>query len=804
MKASTRHSPFYHSIRFKMIIAFAMLHTLLLVIFSFDQVHKQKDFLVEQSSALTIGVAEALASSSIPWVLSNDLAGLEEIVSAQTELPDVQFAMITDTQGKVLAYQHKLYQTSEIGNFIQLPNFEANSPYIVHFDDDNVIDISVPILIESSMIGWARIQMSRAPIPLLIDHIIIESILFTIAASLLGGLVAWLLGKHLTAPIYRLLSATRSVRQGVRKIDIENTSVNEFDSLNENFRVMVNELREKERALSQEKEFAETTLKAIGDGVVVTDARGIISYINPAGERILGRQQQNILNRPVDDALPVSDTKNHPITHPVEQVLHNNTLQLSNNAVVMAKISSTNIMLETICSQLRDHHKIVGAVMVFRDVSEAFRLQQKLLWQANHDSLTQLHNRQAFETELDRAINECTKHENYLLYIDLDQFKIVNDTVGHHAGDQLLKRIGSVLEKQLPKNAFLARIGGDEFAVVIENCDLNTAKAVANMIRTGIAKTRFYYSNKVFDIGCSIGVATIRPGTNRETVLSQADIACYLAKERGRNRIEVYQAMDNGISENQQIMDWVNNIKEGIENERFVLFGQSLEPLQDNGETGHFEVLVRFMDPQGNIIPPTQFLNAAERFGLMHQLDLYVINKAIQALQTCHSQISLMNVNISGQSLSHPDFNDALINILKTNKGLNEKICFEITETVAISQMHDTIEFLNHIKNFGCKLALDDFGSGFSSFSWLKNLPVDYVKIDGSFVLDLIDDPIDAAMVEAIQNLSERMNILSVAEFVENKEIADWLQAHGVDYAQGYYFCKPKPLRELLSNCPSL
>ena len=461
----------------------------------------------------------------------------------------------------------------------------------------------------------------------------------------------------------------------------------------------------------------------------------------------------------------------------------------------------TAILLKILLLQLSTKAgNIVGAVVVFHDATEQRALQKQLEWQATHDSLTQLHNRQAFETHLDELIaisGKTPKSQNCLIYIDLDQFKVVNDTVGHTAGDQLLRQISQVIKKGLVPDAFLARIGGDEFAILLQNHSIKQAEKIATTLLSNITSQRFFWESKAFDIGASMGIAEIHGSLNKTAVLSRADIACYLAKDKGRNRIQSYVENDDHHESGQQILDRLRELKEALNEQRLVLFGQTLEPLQNQDELGHLEVLVRMVSKHGEIVSPGLFLPAAERFNLMPQVDTYVIKHSLEWLKDNHRKIGLVNINISGQSLADPIFNEQLIQRLELNHSFNHKVCFEITETVAITQIADTIEFLNRIKSFGCKLALDDFGSGFSSFSWLKNLPVDYVKIDGSFIRDVIADPIDAAMVRAIKEIGDNMSIQTIAEFVESQEIANWLIETGIDYAQGYHFSKPEALDKI-------
>jgi diguanylate cyclase (GGDEF)-like protein len=798
------------SIRTRFIIAFSLMQTLLLGAFSYDQIQKERDFLLEHSTELTIGLAYTYAISTSPWVLSNDLAGIDEITEAQTDIHDVNFAIIFDLEGNVISYKHRFYDDHRSSVSLPKPNTlvsRSTQPYYVNFDNDEVIDVTVPITISNTQIGWSRVQISRHPMQELLNETIQKSIFFTILASIMGALLAFTLGRYLTKPIYGLLSITSKIRKGESNASFPESNVAEFESLNESFKLMMKKLEFKEEELLKEKDFAETTLKSIADGVLVLTHKGNISFFNPAAHKILDLPTKHPINLHINNAIQIYDlaelenTNAEENAHTAEFILHPDSPQQIKQSVIALNSQGRSLTLEMISSKLFEQDKISGAVMIFRDISDTFNLQKKLFWEANHDSLTKLSNRKAFEEVLENSINSARTESSYLLYIDLDQFKLVNDTVGHHAGDLLLKRVAKTMEQTVSDHDFLARIGGDEFAIIMTNTSPDQCIDLAESIRKAILNTRFFANERMFEIGCSVGISNIDRNMDGEQVLSQADMACYLAKEHGRNRIEIFEADNFKLAQTQFIMDWVSHIKKGIQNNRFKLYAQQIYPLQPSAENQHFEILIRFQDEQDKIISPAQFLSAAERYNLMPELDIHIIQNSIKLLQKCHRKITLMNINISGQSLGNPDFTNQLHLILKENHELNHKLCFEITETVAISQIDESIRFLEHIKSYGCKLALDDFGSGFSSFTWLKQLPVDFVKIDGSFIKDVHNNPVDNAMVDAIQTISKIMNIQSIAEFVENKKIADWLIKAGIDYAQGFYYCEPQPIEQLIGKC---
>ncbi|WP_130536717.1 EAL domain-containing protein [Thiomicrorhabdus indica] len=794
------------TIKNKLILSIALIHAILMTVFIIDLTERQKEFLLGESFQSTQALAETLAINATPWVLSNDLAGLEEIIQSQSQQIYLNFAILTNTSGEVLAYYHRNpKKKNKVGHFIEVPQTDPFSPspeMAVNIDNLDVIDISTPIMLNQNQLGWARVQISRENIYKSIQIITLEGILYASLAIIVGGFFAWLMGHRLTKRIHQLIHITKKIRLGERNLSINLGAQDELQDLANNFEDMLNVLETSETMLFNAKEEAEITLKSIGDAVIVIKPDGKISYMNPVAEVLTGWSRHRAHNMHIDEIMHLfSDIDKTPLQNPVFLALQNGQpINLLSQSTLINRHGDSYSIEDSAAPIIDKNGNIVGAVVVFHDATKQRALQKQLEWQATHDSLTQLHNRQAFETHLDELIaisGKTPQSKNCLVYIDLDQFKVVNDTVGHTAGDQLLRQISQVIKKGLTPDAFLARIGGDEFAILLQNHSMQQAEKIATTLLNNITSQRFFWESKAFDIGASMGIAEIHGSLNKTAVLSRADIACYLAKDKGRNRIQAYIENDDNHESGQQILDRLSELKEALNEQRLVLFGQTLEPLQNQDELSHLEVLVRMLSKHGEIIPPGLFLPAAERFNLMPQVDTYVIKQSLEWLKDNHRKVGLMNINISGQSLADPIFNEQLIQRLELNHAFNHKICFEITETVAITQIADTIDFLNRIKSFGCKLALDDFGSGFSSFSWLKNLPVDYVKIDGSFIRDVIANPIDAAMVRAIKEIGDNMSIQTIAEFVESQEIANWLIETGIDYAQGYHFSKPEALDEI-------
>lgn len=570
----------------------------------------------------------------------------------------------------------------------------------------------------------------------------------------------------------------------------------------------VTERREAQAALHQEKERALVTLSSIGDGVMTTSVDGLIEYMNPVAEHLTGWKLTEAKGQPLHTVLNILDeATGSPPASPVEIALREGRITGLAQPAVLLRSDGTEFPIVSTAAPIRGHHgDTVGAVLVFHDISLMRRMEQQLSHQAAHDAMTGLLNRREFERRLERALETATDSGKVhaVCYLDLDQFKIVNDTCGHVAGDELLRQLAELLQRQVRKADTLARLGGDEFGVLLEDCPLDRAARIANKLRQAIRAYRFVWQDRTFLLGVSIGLVPIGSETGGlPQVMSAADEACYLAKEKGRNRIHVYEPDDREISLRRGEMQWVARIHEAFERGQLLLYYQPIVPLFDNAPPGaHHEILVRMRDRDTNIFPPMAFIPAAERYDLMPAIDRWVVTNALEAygcqlregaklcLDTCA-------INLSGVSISDDDFLGFVKDVLKRNEIPVSTISFEITETAAISNLTKASRFIRELKDLGCRFALDDFGSGFSSFAYLKNLPVDYVKIDGSFVRNMVNDPIDRAMVQAINQIGHVLGVKTIAEFVEDDETLEALRSMGVDYAQGYHVAPPRPLSEL-------
>jgi diguanylate cyclase (GGDEF)-like protein len=469
---------------------------------------------------------------------------------------------------------------------------------------------------------------------------------------------------------------------------------------------------------------------------------------------------------------------------------------------VLVNRRGEELAIQETASPIRNREGVaVGAVIVFGDVTKERRLKRALSYQASHDALTGLINRREFDVRLEAAVSHAQRGEGeyVLLYADLDQFKVVNDTCGHSAGDRLLRDITSLLQTRVRASDTIARLGGDEFGLLLERCSLEQAERVADSIRQAIHGYRFLWGANSLSVGASIGVVRIgRDTVSAAAVLSAADIACYAAKDGGRNRVEVYDR-DQGTNRHRE-MQWVGRIARAVEDGRLELFAQRIVRIAPAaGEVPFFELMVRLRDEDGTLVPPAEFIPAAERYNVMVMVDRWVVDRAIALLEACvqeNSRLPLVAVNLSGTSINDEDFLEFVMSRL-SNEQVARALCFEITETAAVASLSKATYFMQELKRRGCRFSLDDFGSGVSSFVYLKTLPVDFLKIDGQFAARVAIDAVDRSMVEAIAKVGRSLEVATIAEKVENAEVMAVLKEIGVDYIQGFHLAEPCAIEDV-------
>jgi diguanylate cyclase (GGDEF)-like protein len=451
---------------------------------------------------------------------------------------------------------------------------------------------------------------------------------------------------------------------------------------------------------------------------------------------------------------------------------------------------------------------VLGVLIAALVIRQASARNRQISYHASHDTLTGLANRREMEYRIQSAIGTARHDgvEHALLYMDLDQFKLVNDTCGHAAGDELLRQLTELLTEGQRRTDTFGRLGGDEFALLLENCPLRKGTQIAEWLRKKIEDWRFCWEGKSFNVSASIGVVPISDGDRSlEHIISAADTACYMAKQSGRNRVHAVSHNDRDVANHRCEIEFANKIRESLQQDRFELHCQSIvSTRRPEAAAHHFEILIRMRDEQGTLIPPGAFIPAAERYNLMPAIDRWVVEHAVQWLtrQSGQRQPPTLMINLSGQSLCDDKFLEFALAVVENSGVPPDRLCFEVTETAAMANLSRARECIESLKRLGCSFALDDFGSGFSSFTYLKSLPVDYLKIDGAFVREMVDNPIDLAMVKAINEIGQVLNKKTIAEFVEDEATLEKLKTLGVDYAQGFGISRPQPLENISREAP--
>ena len=563
------------------------------------------------------------------------------------------------------------------------------------------------------------------------------------------------------------------------------------------------ERQRQDAALAEQRELAEATLASIGDAVVATDDQGRVRFMNHVAEQLTGWSGEQARGIDVTQVVRLADeATGETIDSPALRSLRlRQAIGITSRAQLVTREGHRVAVEDSAAPIWSRDGRMLGAVTVFHDVSHERRLSHQLNWQASHDALTGLANRRAFENAVSEALRGAKDegHRHALLYMDLDRFKIVNDSCGHGAGDVLLQTLSRMLLGHMRESDVLARLGGDEMGVLLSFCPLRRAEKLAEALRRSIRDFRFVWNDRVFELGVSIGLVEISEDSKSTTeLLVAADQACYQAKEQGRDRVHVYRESDVMLARRQGELQWVTRLNDALAHDHFRLFAQPIVPL-NGGADGHQEVLVRIVGATGGLILPGAFIPAAERYDLMAPLDRWVVTHVCRHIGRLRAgqgggadgevhrlPAPVYAVNLSGMSLADEGMLDHIAAQCEENGVDPAQLCFEITETVVIANMPRAQSFIGALRTLGCRFSLDDFGSGLSSFGYLRSLPVDYLKIDGVFIRDIAHNEINRAMVKAINEVGHVMGIRTIAELVEDASTLDTVRALGIDYAQGY------------------
>jgi diguanylate cyclase (GGDEF)-like protein/PAS domain S-box-containing protein len=747
----------------------------------------------EEAQLLARELAEHIEDNHLAGHLANARGSLQEVVD--TLRPGMHFEAVELRSGDdVLAVGDRRPDQESVTRDVQLANRDAASRA-------SPIRISVRFPSLKQAIADSRKNMLVA----------IGLLVLTF-----GLILQLILQRMLSRPFFSMVAAARSFSDGDAASRFDETRADEFGFLAKfvnraldsiarqqaDLRRALDRATRSEAELFREKERAEVTLRSITDAVITTNSATRVQYMNPVAERMTGWSNDAARGQPVDAVIHlVHEETGEVLRNPVPDCLRKNGVEMLRAHATMLRRDGTAVAVETSAAPMRnDKGEVMGAVLVCQDVSHARKLARQLSHQATHDSLTGLANRREFKRRLDEALESARRErkQHVLLYLDLDQFKVVNDTCGHVAGDQLLAQLGALLGHRVRASDTLARLGGDEFGVLLEGCDVEGGERIAETLRQTLSDFRFVWEDKIFQVGASIGLVEVTAASeNSAAVMSAADAACYVAKDEGRNRVQVFRGGNKG-AERYGEMQWIARIHKAIEEQRLLLYRQNIVAVAGNDSVTHAEILLRMRDENGAVIPPMAFIPAAERYNVMAMIDRWVVTHTLEWLvanpRAGDGPVQFFSVNLSGQSLGDENFLQHVVDEFDRTGVAAERICFEITETSAIANIGRAKDFISVLKQRGCRFALDDFGSGMSSYSYLKNLDVDYLKIDGAFVKEMARDPVDFAMVESINRIGHVMGIKIIAEFVENETILAKLRDIGVDFAQGYGIHQPEAL----------
>lgn len=680
--------------------------------------------------------------------------------------------LLFDSSGKILAVNQKA------AKFLELPAAQIAERQLKEFLKTPEAEL------QETMRLWSR---SRMPIPATIrwkhvpdgeiSSIQCQGFLLQPAA---GEAKAWL--------VLRCVIGRSIVRQ-----------FRDLSSELERQKILLRKLNASRHALEQEHERALVTLHSIGDAVITTDNQGRVEYLNPVAENLTAWSCELAAGQPIGEVFHIiNEVTRQPASDPVKRCLaEGRIVGLANHTALISR-EGEEYVIEDSAAPIRDRYgNVLGVVLVFRDVTGDHLAQRQLEYLAQHDTLTGLKNRYFFEQQLEQAVNLASRGEHIaaLLYIDLDQFKIVNDSAGHAAGDELLVEAARRFNERTRKGDILARLGGDEFGVILEGTDAAKLERIAESYNHALEGFKFHWDGGEYEVTCSIGCIIIDENISTPAeALRQCDIACYVAKHKGRNRCHIYTEDDEHAISMLGEMSVVNEIKAALEQDRFEIHFQPIKCLSDNVVV-IYEALLRLTQKDGSLVSPGSFIPIAERYGLMVHVDTWVVGSAIQLLKDRYEagESAQLTVNLSGASLGDVTMLTILKTFAQENPAAAKCLILEITETVAVTHIDKASLFIKELRELGIRFALDDFGTGFSSFSYLKHLPVDFIKIDGTFVRDIANDPVDQAMVRSINHIAHSLDKSTIAEFVENEEILDILKAIGVDMVQGYYIGRPGP-----------
>ena len=796
-------SLFTGSVKRQLIWGVALVHAVMMTLFVYDLSLRQKDFLIESQASQAVSLAQNLSLIATTPLLSSDLAGLQELTLAISRYPGVVYAMVTGTDGKILAHGNPELRGKYLSDFSRIASLYAS--HAVLFKSTQQADVVTAIVVNAKRIGWVRVAVSQEETASKLAAIAQTGLVYTSAAILVGIVLAWVLARSLTYRLGALVQVANTVQSGGLETRVHLRGHDELSRLGLAFNYMLNSLASRTReekalrlALQAEKELAQVTLASIGDAVITTDRVGLVTFMNASACTLTGMNHADALGKPVSEVFAlVNMGSQQPLSNPVQALLSQPQSSGTDLHGALLTHHGVSTPVECLASPIYvASGELIGSVLVARDVSEKYKVQDRLQWQAGHDQLTGLPNRALLADRFDRALDKARRNNTQLVVclLDLDHFKPINDAYGHDVGDKLLVDVVTRLNQQLREVDTLSRLGGDEFVILLE--DLENIDDVDGLMQRilQILAEPFLVEGLSLSVSASIGLSVF-PSDNADpdTLLRHADQAMYVAKQTGRNRYHVFDLRQD--LERESTHQTLQRVRQAISNNELLLYYQPKVNLR-NGTVAGFEALLRWQHPQDGMIPPLSFLPAVEQSDVIVEIGEWVIERALRQIAhwQAHGHVWPVSVNIAARHFQKADFLERLVDILARHPDVSPALLeFEILESVALGDIHAINGLIESCRSLGITFSLDDFGTGYSSLSYLKRIPVQTLKIDQSFVRDMLEDPDDLALVESIINIAKLFRLKVVAEGVESQRQGTLLQSLGCNTVQGYGIARPMP-----------
>lgn len=742
---------------------------------------------------------KGLILSGIPL---NKLTGFNETCAEVVKKNDnIEFASVVDLNGTVLFHSSSKHPEiiSDVPELLTAIKSNKETTIKYTHNKKNIFGFIIPVYdqykhVGSVVLGYPEVNINRKIAAISSSSLIASLVMFFTAMILIvSALSLWV-----TKPILRLYNATREIfYKGPEAIGIiEKSTKDEIGKLSTSFSMMISRLKE----TTVSKAYVDNIISSMTDALIVLSPDNRIETVNEATRILLGYTQDELIEKPID--IIFTDPDNMPFKGQWLEDLKV-TGQFKNFETQFKTMDGSVIPILLCCSVMKtEEMDVIRIVCTARDITEIKKAEEIMFRQANFDMLTGLPNRHYLEARMALIItkSEIEDQKHTFISLDLDKFKIVNDVCGHHAGDQLMKHISHIMKKNLKADDILARLGGDEFGILLLNTGISDGIVIAEKLCKAVKDFRFSWNDKLFTLGVSIGAVEVNKHNNDiEWLLSAADRACYISKEKGGSRVHIFDCFDKELTERQEEMRLMPGLTKAFEEGRFILKYQPIVPVKFDKTVKWFEVLIRMIDENGCTVMPGAFLPAAQRYNMLPSVDRWVIHNFASTYKEKVCSLPdgpsmVFNINISGASLNTDSFLDFVCEELDKYGVPPHVLCFEITENSAVSNFVNSSKFIGKLKSMGCSFALDDFGSGLSSFTYLKYLPVDYIKIEGTFIRDIVNNPIDYAMVSSINEMAHVMGMKTIAEYVESEEIYNCLKDIGIDYLQGFWLGKTEVL----------